>query len=477
MTTKDSHSRLLLPVLFIGAFMYILDVFIVYVATPSLRSELGASASDVQWVVGGYVLTFAVALITGGRLGDIFGRRRVFRAGLVGFTVASALCAAAPSPGALIAARVLQGLGAALMWPQVLSIIQVEFAPQERARPLAMLGVVAGLGAMSGQIIGGALIGIDALGLGWRWVFLVNLPLGLAALLLTRRAIPESRSSEAPRLDLRGVALGSLLLAMIAVPIIQGRELGWPPWAFATLAAALPVGWLFVSLERSVAAGGHSPLVELRLFRARDFSYGVVAMGLLYAVISFFFLVTLYLQDGAGLTPIESGLVFTPLASAFASASILGPRLMARVGDALAAAGALVAATGIAATAAVMTALGDTFNAAALIPVLVLVGAGMGLFIPPMLRIVLRSVPPADAGAASGILTTAQQLGNGFAIALVGTVFFGVLGDGGGLSAYAEAFTAAAAIQVTAAVAGAGLVVRMIGRPARAAAEPEAATS
>src|SRR4051812_33328526 len=259
MRTEDTHSRLLLPVLFIGAFMYILDVFIVYVATPSLRSELGASASDVQWVVGGYVLTFAVALITGGRLGDIFGRRRVFRAGLVGFTLASALCAAAPSPGALIAARVLQGLAAALMWPQVLSIIQVEFAPHERARPLAMLGVVAGLGAMSGQIIGGALIGIDALGLGWRWVFLVNLPLGLAALLLSRRAIPESRSSQAPRLDLRGVALGSLLLAMIAVPIIQGRELGWPPWAFATLAAAVPVGWLFVSLERSVAAGGAFP--------------------------------------------------------------------------------------------------------------------------------------------------------------------------------------------------------------------------
>src|SRR4051794_22320812 len=269
MTTRDNHSRLLLPVLFIGAFMYILDVFIVYVATPSLRSELGASASDVQWVVGGYVLTFAVALITGGRLGDIFGRRRIFRVGLVGFTLASALCAAAPSPGALIAARVVQGLAAALLWPQVLSIIQVEFALQERARPLAMLGVVAGLGAMSGQIIGGALIGIDALGLGWRWVFIVNLPLGLAALVLSGRAIPESRSSRAPRLDLRGVALGSLLLAMIAVPIIQGRELGWPLWAFAVLAAAIPVGWLFVSLERSVAAGGGPPPVEVRPFPAR----------------------------------------------------------------------------------------------------------------------------------------------------------------------------------------------------------------
>src|SRR4051794_417691 len=293
MTTTDKRSRLLLPVLFIGAFMYILDVFIVYVAAPSLHTELGASESDVQWVVGGYVLAFAVGLITGGRLGDIAGRRRMFRAGLVGFTLALTLCAAAPSAEALIAARVLQGLGAALLWPQVLSIIQVEFAPEHRARPLAIMGVIAGLGAMAGQLIGGALIGIDAFGLGWRWVFLVNLPLGIAALALSGRAIPESRSSQAPRLDVSGVALGSLLLAMIAVPIVEGRELGWPPWVFASLAGAIPVGWLFVRLERAVAASGRAPLLEFRLFRVRDFSRGAVAMALLYAVISFFFLVTL----------------------------------------------------------------------------------------------------------------------------------------------------------------------------------------
>jgi hypothetical protein len=295
-----------------------------------------------------------------------------------------------------------------------------------------------------------------------------------SACCLTGRAIPESRSRQAPRLDLAGVALGSLLLAMIAVPIVEGRELGWPLWVFATFAAAVPVGWLFVVLERSVAARGHSPLVQLRLFRARDFSFGVAAMALLYAVISFFFLITLYLQEGAGLSAIDSGLVFTPLAGAFATASILGPRLITRVGDGLAAAGALLAATGIAATAAVMAALGNEFNAAALIPPLMMVGTGMGLFIPPMLRIVLRSVPPADAGAASGVVTTAQQLGNGLAIAVVGTVFFAVLGDGGSLSRYAEAFAAAATIQVAAAVTGAILVVRMIG-PARAAAEPKAA--
>jgi EmrB/QacA subfamily drug resistance transporter len=452
--------------------MYILDVFIVYVAAPSLQADLGASESDVQWVVGGYVLAFAVALITGGRLGDIAGRRRLFRVGLVGFTLASALCAVAPSAGTLIAARVVQGLAAALFWPQVLSVIQVEFAPQERPRPLAVLGAVAGLGSMSAQLVGGALISIDALGLGWRWVFLVNVPLGVATLVLSGRAIPESRSSEAPRLDVPGVALGSLLLAMIAVPVVEGRELGWPVWAFASLVAAIPVGWLFVGLERRIAARGDAPLVQLRLFGERDFSFGIVAMALLYAVISFFFLITIYLQEGAGLSAIESGLVFTPLAGAFAAASILGPRLVARVGDLLAAAGALTAAVGIAATAGVLTAIGDDFNAAALIPALVLVGTGMGLFIPPMLSLVLRTVPAPDAGAASGMLTTAQQLSNGLAIALVGTVFFAVLGGDLGEADYARAFTASASIQVVAAVTGAFLVTRIGRRAAEPAGQP-----
>src|SRR3954453_9368550 len=208
------HSPWLLPVLFAPVFMVLLDVFIVNVAAPSLRADIGASDSDLQWVVGAYLLTYALSLITGGRLGDIFGRRRLFKFGIAGFPVASALCAAAPDPTTLIIARLLQGFGGAAMWPQVLSIIQVEFSPAERPKAFGFQGLVQGLAAIAGQIVGGGLIALDVLGLEWRSVFLINIPVGVVALLMADRLIPESRSENARRLDLLGVALATLTLSL-----------------------------------------------------------------------------------------------------------------------------------------------------------------------------------------------------------------------------------------------------------------------
>src|SRR3954451_17061136 len=204
-----------LPVLFAPVFMVIVDIFIVNVTAPSLRADIGASDSDLQWIVAAYLLTYALSLITGGRLGDVFGRRRVFKAGVAGFTFASVLCAVAPSPTALIAARLVQGFGGAAMWPQVLSIIQDEFAPAERPKAFGVQGLVQGLAAISAQIIGGGLIALDLLGLGWRWVFLVNVPVGAAALIVADRLIPESRSETVRRLDLVGVALATLTLSLV----------------------------------------------------------------------------------------------------------------------------------------------------------------------------------------------------------------------------------------------------------------------
>jgi len=449
-----------LATLFAPIFMVILDVFIVNVAAPSLRTELHASAGEVQWVVAAYVLTYAVSLITGGRLGDLYGRRRVFRVGVAAFTVTSALCAAAPSPTVLVLARLLQGVGGALMWPQVLAIIQVEFAPAERPRAFGIQGLVQGLAAVSGQIIGGALITLDAFGLGWRWVFLINLPVGLAAFVAAAHLLPESRADGVRRLDFGGVALATLALLLVVFPAIDGRSLGWSVWLSGALALAPLAAVSFVTLERRVAARGDSPLVRLSLFEQRGFRVGVLAAVALYNVVSFFLLLSIYLQDGLGMSAIDSGLAFTPLAVAFASASILGPRASERVRAQLPHAGAALAAAGLLTTLLAVQTAGVRPALALLIPAMVPVGAGMGLAIPSLINLVLRTVPIADAGAASGMLTTSQQVGNVLGVAIVGSIFFAELGARSGTGPYGDAFSLGLAVQAGLALLAAALVFR-----------------
>ena len=454
------RSRWLLPVLFAPVFMVILDVFIVNVTAPSLRSELGASDSDLQWVVAAYLLTYAVSLITGGRLGDVVGRRRMFKLGIAGFTAASALCAAAPDPTTLIVARLLQGFGGAAMWPQVLSIIQVEFAPAERPRAFGFQGLVQGVAAVAGQIVGGGLIALDLLGLGWRWVFLINIPVGLIALLSADRLIPESRSESARRLDLAGVALATATLGLVMIPAVEGRDVGWPTWTFGAFAAALPAAGLFIAAERRIAARGGAPLLELHLFETRGFRIGLLSAIVLYFVISFFFLLGIYLQDGLGLSALESGLAFTPIAVAFVSSSLAGPRLADGAREYLPQIGATIAAAGLLATIVVIQSTTGGAVSAWLILAMVPIGGGLGLAIPPLINLVLRAVPPADAGAASGTLVTAQQLGNALGVAGIGTIFFGQLGSAAGATAYGDAFSISLAVQAAFALTAAALVSR-----------------
>jgi EmrB/QacA subfamily drug resistance transporter len=460
MNAPRTPHRWLLPVLYLGVFMVILDVFIVMVAAPSMSRDLHASASEIQWVVAAYLLAYAMTLITGGRLGDVVGRRRMFRAGLVVFTVASALCAAAPTPAALIAARVLQGLGSAAMWPQVLSVVQVEYAPADRPRAFALQGVVQGCASISGQIVGGGLISLDLLGLGWRWVFLVNVPVGLAALVAAGRVVPESRSPTTPRLDVPGVLLATLTLALLMIPIVEGRDLGWPWWTGVMLAATVPAGAAFLHWERRVRAAGRAPLIELRLFSERAFRIGVAAAIALFVVPAFFLFLGLYLQDGGGVTPIESGVAFVPLAAAFVAASLAGPRVGAARIDALPVIGGATIALGMAATIAALAISGDAFLPGLMVVAVIPVGIGMGLSIPPLVNLVLRSVASEDAGAASGTLVTAQQVGNAMGVALVGAVFFGQLGTGTGPGAYGAAFATACAVQGVLALVAAGFVAR-----------------
>ncbi len=262
----DPRRWLTLIILLLAAFMNLLDISIVNIAIPSIQPNLHASYADVQWALAGYTLAYAVVLITGGRLGDAYGRKRLFLIGVTGFTIMSALCGAAQTPGMLIACRVIQGAMGAIMIPQVLAVIQVIFPPQERIKALAAFGVTAGLGTVSGPLLGGLLTQHNLFGLHWRPIFLINVPVGIIAVIVSAVLVRESRAPRPPRLDPGGVALITAALLLLLYPLVQGRQLGWPAWTFVAMAASVPVFALFVWYERAKPRRDGSPLVELGLF-------------------------------------------------------------------------------------------------------------------------------------------------------------------------------------------------------------------
>ncbi len=425
-----------LPVLMAGVFMIVLDFFIVNVALPSMQSELHASTSALEWVVAGYGLAFSTLLITAGRLGDQIGRRRLFAAGLALFVAASAACGLAPNPDLLVAARVLQGMAAALLSPTVLSIIGVTFMGPARVRAISIYGVVMGLAAASGQLIGGALIQWNLWGLGWRTVFLINIPVGVAALVLTPRWLSESRGRAQPRLDLAGTAILTAGLVAVILPLVEGRQLGWPAWTWVSLALAPVLLGGFGLHQRRLGRTGGAPLIDLGLFRDKSLSAGLITqMGLWCGQASFFLILGLFLQEGKGLDPLHAGLVFTILAAAYLAASVRAPALTQRYGRTLIGAGALTLAGGHLLLLIAVTVTGASGTIAALLPGLILVGAGMGLCITPLTTVVLATARPESAGMVSGTLSTMQQIGNSVGVAVTGVIFFGAVRRG-----YAHAF-------------------------------------
>jgi MFS family permease len=448
-----------LPVLFAPGFMVILDVFVINVTAPLLREDLGASHSAIQLVVVAYVFSFAIALITGGRLGDVIGRRRMFRLGIAGFVVASAICAAATSPAMLIGGRVLQGLAGAAMLPQMLSIIQVEYAPARRQHAFALQNIAQALASTSGQLIGGCLIAFNPFDLGWRAVFLINIPVGIVVLAVSGLVVPESRSATARRLDLRGVGLASLALGLILLPAIQGRELGWPPWVFVAMAASIPVGLLFVRSQRRLAARGGAPLVPPQLFASRGFRMGIVSVVVMFAYFSFFLWFAIFLQEGLGLSALDSGIVYAPMAMISAVVSLAVPRLPGRYQDQLPPLGAFL--TGCAFTLVALVASRTESLTPAMVICTFPVGASLGLLVPTLMRLVLHTVPTEEAGAAAGVVSTAQQVGNAGGVALIGTIFFVVLNESGGVNPYSAAFAASTGVQALFAFAAAALLFRL----------------
>jgi EmrB/QacA subfamily drug resistance transporter len=432
----DPRRWLTLAILLLAAFMNLLDVSIVNIAIPSIQRDLHASYADVQWALAGFTLAYALVLITGGRLGDTFGRKRLFLIGVTGFTIMSALCGAAQTPGQLIAARVVQGAMGAIMVPQVLAVIQVIFPPAERIKALAGFGVTAGLGTISGPLIGGLLIQHNLFGLDWRPIFLINVPIGIITVAASAVLVRESRAPSPPKLDPVGVGLISAALLLLLYPLVQGRQLGWPTWTFVSMAASVPLFALFVGWERVKTRRDGSPLVPLRLFAERGFSAGMaIAMTFFLGIASFGLVLTLFLQLGLGFTPLHAGLTFLPFSLGILVSSGAAARLAPRFGRGVTMAGALVIAAGVAGLIATVNHYGAAVTTWELVPGLVAAGLGLGAVIAPLADIVLDRVPKQDAGSASGVFNTGLQLGNSIGIAVIGVIFFAMLGSQSGPAA------------------------------------------
>ncbi len=455
----DPRRWLTLVILLLAAFMNLLDVSIVNIAIPSIQRDLHASYADVQWALAGYTLAYALLLITGGRLGDTFGRKRLFLIGVTGFTIMSALCGAATGPGMLIACRVAQGAMGAIMVPQVLAVIQVIFPPAERIKALAGFGITAGLGTVSGPLLGGLLIQHNLLGLTWRPIFLINVPVGIIAVAASAVLVRESRAPRPPKLDPVGVALISAALLLLLYPLVQGRQFGWPTWTFVSMAVSVPVFVLFVLYERVKSRRDGSPLVELSLFRERAFSVGMaVAVTFFLGIASFGLVLTLFLQLGLGFTALHAGLTFLPFSVGVLVSSGAAARLAPRFGRGVTIAGALIIAAGMAAIIGIVHHYGVAVTTWDLVPGLVAAGLGLGAVIAPLADIVLARVPGQHAGSASGLFNTGLQVGNSIGIAVIGVIFFGMLGT--------QAATAAAAVapQLRAGLVAAGLPAAGTGR-------------
>jgi EmrB/QacA subfamily drug resistance transporter len=428
MSTTDRRRWIALAVVMTASFMDLVDATIVNIAIPSIQRDTGAGFSAIQWITAGYALAFAVGLITGGRLGDIHGRKRIFLIGTAGFTAASLLCGLAADPEMLVATRMLQGAAAALMVPQVLSIIHATFSGEERGKVFGMFGAIIGLAAVTGPLLGALLTTWNLFGLEWRPIFLINLPFGIAGLLLGRRFIDESKAPQALKLDLVGVALATAGLLMVMYPLVQGRENGWPVWGWVLMAAGLATLGGFVRYERFKGVKDGSPLVELSLFKARSFAAGIGVQLIFGAGCGIFFLVwTLYMQIGLGWTPLHAGLTGLPFtvacsAAAGMSVQLLVPRLGSRKVLQL---GALTTAAGALLYIGEAYRYGQGVHSWQMALPLLVMGAGMGMIFSPLTDAVLSEVPKRHAGSASGLINTTNQLGNAFGLALVSVAFTG----------------------------------------------------
>ncbi|MFF8943286.1 MFS transporter [Streptomyces sp. NPDC014864] len=412
----------------LAAALPLIDFFIVNVALPTIGRDLGAGEAVLELVVAGYGVAYAVLLVLGGRLGDLFGRRRLFLGGMTAFGLTSLVCGLAPDAWSLVAARVAQGAAAAAMLPQVLATIQAATSGPRRARAMGLYGATAGLSMVAGQILGGVLVAADVAGTGWRSVFLVNVPFVIAGLVLGARAVPETRSPRPEPVDGPGTVLLAASLLALLVPLTEGRAAGWPLWTWMSLAAFPGLAAAFYAVERRADRRGRTPLVPPSLFALTSLRRGlVIIVPFSIGFSGFMFVVAVALQRGAGLGPVPAGLTLAPMAVVFFFVSLAGPRLVARYGTRVVTAGALIQAVGVGLLALAAWRDWPDLGPAALLPGAAVAGAGQALQLPVLFRVVLSEVPAARAGVGSGVMVTTQQSSLALGVATLGTLFLSLV--------------------------------------------------
>ena len=430
----DPHRWRALIVVLVAGFMVLLDVSIVNVALPSIARGLGADDSDLQWVVSGYALAFGLVLVAGGRIGDARGRRPTLMLGLAIFTLASAACGLAQNALMLVIARLVQGLGGGLVTPQNSGLIQGLFRGEERGRAFGLFGAVVGVSTAIGPLLGGLLIQLGGAQDGWRWIFFVNLPVGIVAMVLAVRTVPHRRREKGERTDydpVGAVVLG-VATVLVLLPFVESRTWsGGVKWTLMVPAALLFTA--FVWWERRYRTRGREPMVDLALFSRRSYTFGAT-LGLAYfaGFTAVFFIYAQFLQDGKGYTALESGLASTPFAVGAAVASGLGGRVVTRMGPKLVAGGLVLVIVGLLAGWVAIGLVHSTAVGFAVAAPFLVAGLGSGLVVAPNQTLTLSEVPPRQGGAAGGVLQTGQRIGSAAGIAAVGSLFYSRLAGTGG---------------------------------------------
>ncbi|MFI8767577.1 MFS transporter [Streptomyces sp. R-07] len=442
----------------LGAALPLIDFFIVNVALPAIDHDLAAGPALLELVVAGYGLSYAVLLVLGGRLGDLFGRRRLFLAGMAAFGLTSLACGLAPDAWTLVAARVAQGAAAALMLPQVLATIHSSTEGPRRARALSLYGATAGLSMAGGQILGGVLVTADVAGSGWRAVFLVNVPVAVAGLLLAVRTVPETRSDRPAPVDVPGTLLLALALLTLLAPLTEGRAAGWPLWTWVSLAVSPFAAGAFWWVERRADRRGATPLVPPSLLALVPLRRGLaVVLPLSLGFSGFMFVIAVALQQGLGLSAVASGLALVPMAVAFFAASLAGPRLIRRWGTRVVPVGAVLQAVGLGLIALTAGRSWPDLSVASLVPGMAVAGVGQGLQLPVAFRVVLSDVPPERAGVGSGVMVTTQQTAITLGVATLGSLFLSLSASG----SMGTALTVTLLIQLAMALLTALLALRL----------------